>query len=119
VKSSDILLLGGLLFLATRKSSTPTTPSDTYQPAATPLGVTASMVDAGKAAGLNNAQLIEAFLPKVGNNAVRVQTTQGGTRTISLPPPGSTRTSRNGNQYLAPRTGGGYKVVGARNIVLR
>lgn len=87
-----------------------------YTPVPTTSGVTTSMVEAAKQEGLNNAQVVN--LLSSGSVAFKVPTSSGGTRTIVSAPRGTTKTSLNKNQYLAPRSGGGYKVVGARNIKL-
>ena len=109
-----MLIAGGLLLYAISKRNSNTTPDVPFQE--TPLGFTSNNVQAFKDAGYSNADIVNAALnpPK----SIIVKTSKGGSRTISTPPPGATKTSLNRNQYLAPRAGGGYKVVGARNITL-
>jgi len=121
MKSNDLLpllALGGLAYVLTKQKQG-ATPTETpfFEGVATPTGITPQMVQAAQASGMSNADIVKAAV-QPQPSSVRIVSSSGKPRTISTPPPTATRTSMNGNQYLAPRSGGGYRVVGARNIVL-
>jgi len=135
VKTSEVLALGALAFLVLRNknggSDAPTAQGSwenfTAGSVPTPTGVTPSMIVDAKKLGMDNAEIVNYLSAKtdaqynalpMSSRSVVVTSGKGKPRTISLPPPSATRTSSNGNQYLAPRSGGGYKTVGARNITL-
>lgn len=119
MKNDTILLIGAgvAAYLLLKPKAAPTTSGgDDYQ-GSTNLGFTSDDVNRIKAGGGTNSDAIEAALNQPPSYTVT--TSKGKKRTLSSAPAGSTKTSLNGNQYLAPRAGGGYKVVGAKNIVLR
>jgi len=119
VKNDTILLIGAgvaAYFLLRKKDEATTSGGDSFGNS-TPLGFTSADVQKIKDAGGTNADALNAALNQPPSYTVT--TSKGKKRTLSSAPAGSTKTSLNGNQYLAPRAGGGYKVVGAKNIVLR
>lgn len=109
-------ILGFAVYKASQNGGSAPAPSFTEGAVATPTGITPALIVEAKNAGLNNAEIVNAFTN--GSVAYQVKTSSGGSRTLVTAPKGSTKTSLNGNQYLAPRSGGGYKVVGAKNIKL-
>jgi len=117
MKNDTLLLIGAGIaaYLLLKPKNAPTTSGgDDYS---TPLGFTSTDVQRIKEAGGSNSDAINAALNQPPSYTVI--SSKGKSRTISSPPVGATKTSLNKNQYLAPRAGGGYSVVGARNITLR
>jgi len=131
LKTEKLLLVGALAAAALYFLGKPKSDNGTFvgEPVMTSSGnvITAQAVDTLREAGMSAADIVNyttarndvefAMLP-MSARSIRIETSKGGLRTVSLPPPSATNTSRNGNQYLAPRSGGGYRTVGAKNITL-
>lgn len=127
-----ILLGAGILYVLLREgndaTAAPAAGGFTETPFAgaptnTPVPITAGDVMSARDIGLTNAEIVDVYtraqtatIPQ--GKAYTVLSKKGKQRTIVGPPPGTNRTSINQNQYLASRPGGGYKVIGARNIKL-
>lgn len=126
MKNSDLLILGGLgaaIYFLSKNRGTPSESGAAFQDSLTGLSFTPQNIAAAQAAGASNAAIVESAVAQISasktGQAIKVVSSKGKERTISLPPSSATKVSLNKNQYLAPRAGGGYSVVGARNIVLR
>lgn len=124
MKTSDILILGGLgaaIYFLSKNRGSPEASGSAFVDSGSGFSFTPQNVAQAQAGGMSNAAIVESATNAIANapKVIKVAGKGGNTRTVSLPPAGSTKTSINKNQYLAPRVGGGYSVVGARNIVLR